>query len=68
MDKDLEALQSSRDLLRRARAAVEAFRRMPPAQAMAIAGTVAKAAAGRARHYAEWAVRETGFGKVEDKI
>jgi len=68
MDKDLEALQSSRDLLRRARAAAEAFRRMPPAQAMAIAGTVAKAAAGRARHYAEWAVRETGFGKVEDKI
>ncbi len=68
MDKDLQALQSSRDLLRRARAAAEAFRRMPPAQAMAIAGTVAKAAAGRARHYAEWAVRETGFGKVEDKI
>lgn len=68
MDKDLEALQCSRDLLRRARAAAEAFRRMPPAQAMAIAGTVAKAAAGRARHYAEWAVRETGFGKVEDKI
>ena len=68
MDTDLQALQSSRDLLRRARAAAEAFRRMPPAQAMAIAGTVAKAAAGRARHYAEWAVRETGFGKVEDKI
>ncbi len=68
MDKDLEALQCSRDLLRRARAAAEEFRRMPPAQAMAIAGTVAKAAAGRARHYAEWAVRETGFGKVEDKI
>ena len=68
MDKDLQALQSSRDLLRRARVAAEAFRRMPPAQAMAIAGTVAKAAAGRARHYAEWAVRETGFGKVEDKI
>ncbi|MYK59945.1 MAG: aldehyde dehydrogenase family protein [Rhodospirillaceae bacterium] len=68
MDKDLEALQRSRDLLRRARAAADAFRRMPPAQAMAIAGTVAKAAAGRARHYAEWAVRETGFGKVEDKI
>ena len=68
MDKDLEALQSSRDLLRRARVAADAFRRMPPAQAMAIAGTVAKAAAGRARHYAEWAVRETGFGRVEDKI
>lgn len=68
MDKDLQALQSSRDLLRRARAAAEAFRRMPPARAMAIAGTVAKAAAGRARHYAEWAVRETGFGKVGDKI
>ena len=68
MDKDLQALQESRDLLRRARAAAEAFRRMPPGQAMAIAGTVAKAAAGRARHYAEWAVRETGFGRVEDKI
>lgn len=68
MDRDLQALQSSRDLLRRARAAAEAFRRMPPARAMAIAGTVARAAAGRARHYAEWAVRETGFGKVEDKI
>lgn len=68
MDKDLQALQSSRDLLRRARAAAEAFRRIPPARAMAIAGTVARAAAGRARHYAEWAVRETGFGRVEDKI
>lgn len=68
MDKDLQALQSSRDLLRRAQAAAEEFRHIPPARAMAIAGTVAKAAAGRARHYAEWAVRETGFGKVEDKI
>ncbi|MDE0703878.1 MAG: aldehyde dehydrogenase family protein [Rhodospirillaceae bacterium] len=68
MDRDLQALQDSRDLMRRARAAADAFRRVPPAQAMAIAGTVAKAAAGRARHYAEWAVRETGFGKVEDKI
>ncbi len=68
MDRDLQALQNSRDLLRRARAAAEAFRRVSPADAMKIAGTVAKAAAGRARHYAEWAVRETGFGRVEDKI
>ena len=68
MDRDLQALQSSRDLLRRARAAAETFRRISPVEAMKIAGTVAKAAAGRARHYAEWAVRETGFGRVEDKI
>ncbi len=68
MDRDLQALQDSRNLMRRARAAADAFRRIAPAQAMAIAGTVANAAAGRARHYAEWAVRETGFGKVEDKI
>ena len=68
MDRDLQALQSSRDLLRRARVAAEAFRLVSPADAMKIAGTVATAAAGRARHYAEWAVRETGFGRVEDKI
>ena len=68
MDRDLQALQTGRQLLRRARVAADAFRRMPPAEAMKIAGTVAKAAAGRARHYAEWAVRETGFGRVEDKV
>ena len=68
MDRDLQALQDSRDLLRRARGAAEAFRRLSPAEAMEIAGVVAKAAAGRARRYAEWAVEETGFGKVEDKI
>ena len=68
MDRYLQALQSSRDLLRRARVAAEAFRQVSPAEAMKIAGTVATAAAGRARHYAEWAVRETGFGRAEDKI
>ncbi|MCY4395844.1 MAG: aldehyde dehydrogenase family protein [Rhodospirillaceae bacterium] len=68
MDRDLQALQSSRDLLRRARAAAEAFRQVSPAAAMKIAGKVAEAAAGRARRYAEWAVEETGFGRVEDKI
>ena len=68
MDRDLQALQSSWDLLRRARVAAEAFRQVSPIDAMKIAGTVARAAAGHARQYAEWAVRETGFGKVEDKI
>ena len=60
MDRDLQALQSSRDLLRRARGAADAFRRVSPAEAMKFAGTVATAAAGRSqqaspaeRRYAE---------------
>ncbi len=54
-------------MLERARWAADAFARFDRARTLAVAEAVAKAAAARAQHYAEWAVRETGFGVVEHK-
>ena len=54
-------------LLERARWAADAFSRFDRARTLAVAEAVAEAAAARARHYAEWAVRETGFGVAEHK-
>ena len=68
LDRDLNALQQVRDLLRKARVAADAFRMVDPTDAKRMAKQVAKALEPKARFYAEWAVKETGFGRVEDKI
>lgn len=54
-------------MLERARWAATVFQRYDRQTTLAIADAVAAAAHSLAGHYAEWAVRETGFGVVEHK-
>ncbi len=55
-------------MLDRARWGARVLSRMNRAAIRRIVDSVAAAAHARARHYAEWAVRETGFGVVEHKV
>lgn len=62
------SLRAQADLvLERAKWASEIFQRYDRARTMAIAEAVARAAHAKAGEYAEWAVRETGFGVAEHK-
>ncbi|HUF45798.1 MAG TPA: aldehyde dehydrogenase family protein [Aestuariivirgaceae bacterium] len=54
-------------MLERARWAAEVFQRYDRGRTYAIAEAVAKAAHAKAGEYAEWAVRETGFGVAAHK-
>jgi acyl-CoA reductase-like NAD-dependent aldehyde dehydrogenase len=54
-------------VLEKARWASEVFRRYDRARTQEIAHAAASAAREKAGHYAEWAVRETGFGVAEHK-
>ncbi|MEQ8666572.1 MAG: aldehyde dehydrogenase family protein [Rhodospirillales bacterium] len=54
-------------ILDRARWAAQVFQRYDRAQTQAIADAVAAMARTKAREYAEWAVKETGFGVAEHK-
>ncbi len=54
-------------ILERARWASQVFQRYDRAKTQAIADAAARAAHAKARAYAEWAVKETGFGVVEHK-
>ena len=54
-------------MLERARWASEVYQRYDRARVMRIAEAVANAAHEKAEAYAEWAVRETGFGVVAHK-
>ncbi|HYO39018.1 MAG TPA: aldehyde dehydrogenase family protein [Nocardioidaceae bacterium] len=58
----------ARQMLERARWAARAFSSYDHATVLRIAEAVTRAAEDRAEQYAEWAVRETGFGNVPDKI
>jgi len=55
-------------MLQRAEWAGRAFARYDKPAVDAIVRAAAAAGAARAREYAEWAVRETGFGVVEHKV
>ena len=66
-DKDLAARQEARSLAKRAETAQKSLAQMTQAQLDAIVEAVAKAFSKEAFTLAEMAVRETGFGKVEDK-
>jgi len=55
-------------MLERARWASRAFATYDRASVLRIAEAVTRVAEGKAQHYAEWAVRETGFGVVEHKV
>ena len=67
-DKDLQAVQQARDLAKAAKQAQNALAQMSQQQLDTIVKAVAKAFAAAAPELAEMAVRETGFGNVNDKI
>ena len=67
-DKDLAARQEARELCRQARKAQEILRGFSQEKLDAIVEAVAKAFSAAAVELAELAVKETGFGNVEDKI
>ena len=67
-DKDLQARQEARLLLRRAEAAQKQLAQLPQEKLDAIVKAVADAIDGAATELADMAVRETGFGNVEDKV
>ena len=67
-DKDLAARQEARLLCRQAEKAQKALAEMSQQQLDSIVEAVASAFSSAALELAELAVRETGFGNVEDKI
>ena len=67
-DKDLAAFQEARDLLAQARTAANVLESWTPEHAKLVARQVGAALLPRAEFYAEWAVRESGIGKVTDKV
>lgn len=67
-DKDLAARQEARSAARQAQIAQQKLSQMPQEALDAIVEAIAKAFAAEAATLAEMAVKETGFGNVEDKI
>ena len=67
-DKDLAARQEARSAARQAQIAQQKLAAMPQEALDAIVEAVAMAFAAEAAALAEMAVKETGFGNVEDKI
>ena len=67
-DKDLSARQEARLLCRQAAQAQVKLRQMSQSQLDAITEAIAKAFQASASELAALAVRETGFGNVDDKI
>src|SRR6516225_7634413 len=65
---DPAGVPRARAMLQRAEWAARAFARYDKASVDAIVRAAAAAGAARAREYAEWAVRETGFGVAEHKV
>ena len=68
LDKDLQARQEARLLLRQAEAAQKELASFPQEKLDAVVKAVADAVYSAAPELADMAVRETGFGNVEDKI
>ena len=68
LDKDLQARQQARDLAKQAESAQKTLAQMSQQQLDTIVRAVAKAFSTAAPELAELAVRETGFGNVNDKI
>ncbi len=65
---DSGALARARVMFQRAEWAARAFARLDHGQVAAIVHAAAEAGYESAARYAEWAVRETGFGVVEHKV
>ena len=62
------ALEEARMMLSRARWASAGLQKLDRAALSRIVEAVAAAGHAKARHFAEWAVRETGYGVVEHKV
>ena len=67
MDKDLQSIQETRELLRQAKQAQRTLAGMSQEQLDKITAAIAAAAGEHARRLADMAGEETGFGKKEDK-
>ena len=65
---DPAGVPRARAMLQRAEWAARSFARYDKDSVDAIVRAAAAAGAAKAREYAEWAVRETGFGVVEHKV
>ena len=65
---DPAGVPRARAMLQRAEWAARAFARYDKASVDAVVRAAAAAGAAKAREYAEWAVRETGFGVAEHKV
>jgi acetaldehyde dehydrogenase/alcohol dehydrogenase len=65
---DPAGVPRARAMLQRAEWAARAFGRYDKADVDAIVRAAAAAGAAKAREYADWAVRETGFGVAEHKV
>jgi acetaldehyde dehydrogenase / alcohol dehydrogenase len=61
------ALEQARMMLDKARWATSRLQKLDHASILRIADAAAKAAHGKAQHYADWAVRETGMGVAAHK-
>ena len=68
LDKDLSSRQEARDLLRQAATAQHQLAAMSQHQLDAIAKAISDAIYSASSELADMAVRETGFGNLEDKI
>jgi acyl-CoA reductase-like NAD-dependent aldehyde dehydrogenase len=68
MTTDEHAIAAAGHTLERARWAARSFATYTADEVDRIVRAVAAAAEAQAQHYAEWAVRETGFGVVADKV
>ena len=67
-DKDLSSRQEARDLLKQAATAQRCLAAMSQAQLDAIAKAIGDAIYAASSELADMAVRETGFGNLQDKI
>lgn len=63
-----QGVPRARQMLQRAHWAARAFATYDRPAVMRVVEAVTRAAEEHAEHYAEWAVRETGFGVVADKV
>src|SRR3712207_850756 len=63
-----QGVPRARQMLERAKWASRAFAEFDRPAVMRIVEAVTRVAEERSEHYAEWAVRETGFGVVADKV
>ena len=68
LDKDLLARQEARVMAQRAEDAQKILAQLPQEKLDGIVANIAKVFYDKALELAELAVRETGFGNVEDKI
>ena len=65
---DPAGIPRARSMLARAEWAARQFARYDKPAVDAVVRAAAEAGAARAREYADWAVRETGFGVAEHKV